>query len=161
MLHQGRIERFFLDSIRKHSDIKVERGVLPEDLQIDESEVGDFNSYPIKVKLRHLDENEATPAQNHSNIPDGLFRSSLAEDDTDRLISSSQDRSSFVETVNAKFVIGADGAHSWTRRKLGFEMEGEQTDFIVDSPHFLDREEEVTDFCAVGCYRCHSNNGLS
>ncbi len=27
-------------------------------------------------------------------------------------------------------MIGCDGAHSWTRRQLGFHMQGEQTDFI-------------------------------
>lgn len=34
------------------------------------------------------------------------------------------------ETVRAKFVVGADGAHSWVRKMLGFSMDGEQTDFI-------------------------------
>ncbi|KXN90667.1 Phenol 2-monooxygenase [Leucoagaricus sp. SymC.cos] len=34
------------------------------------------------------------------------------------------------EIVHAKFVIGADGAHSWVRKTLGIVMEGEQTDYI-------------------------------
>ncbi|KAJ2929684.1 hypothetical protein H1R20_g7422, partial [Candolleomyces eurysporus] len=34
------------------------------------------------------------------------------------------------ETVQAKFVIGADGAHSWVRKSLGISMEGEQTDSV-------------------------------
>ena len=38
VLHQGRIERFFLDHIKKHSNdtMRVERAVLPESLQIDD-----------------------------------------------------------------------------------------------------------------------------
>ena len=32
------------------------------------------------------------------------------------------------ETVHAKYMVGCDGAHSWTRRQLGFEMEGEHKD---------------------------------
>ncbi|KAI0291528.1 FAD binding domain-containing protein [Multifurca ochricompacta] len=32
------------------------------------------------------------------------------------------------ETVRAKFVVGADGAHSWVRKTLGISMDGEQTD---------------------------------
>ena len=131
MLHQGRIERFFLDTIKKYSDIRVERGVLPEDLELDETAITSSEAYPITVKLRHLDESQATPAQNHSNIPDGLFRSNLAEDDTDSLIRSSQNSAGILETIRAKYVVGADGAHSWTRRKLGFDMQGEQTDFVV------------------------------
>ena len=35
-----------------------------------------------------------------------------------------------LETIKAKYLIGCDGAHSWTRRQLGFKMEGEQTDFV-------------------------------
>ena len=31
------------------------------------------------------------------------------------------------EIVHAKYVLGADGAHSWVRRSLGFTMDGEQT----------------------------------
>ncbi|KAG2042757.1 FAD binding domain-containing protein [Suillus americanus] len=34
------------------------------------------------------------------------------------------------EIVHAKFVLGADGAHSWVRKTLGFSMDGEQTDYI-------------------------------
>ena len=31
------------------------------------------------------------------------------------------------EVVYAKYVLGADGAHSWVRKSLGFSMDGEQT----------------------------------
>lgn len=31
------------------------------------------------------------------------------------------------EIVRAKFVVGADGAHSWMRKTLGISMDGEQT----------------------------------
>ncbi|KIJ12336.1 hypothetical protein PAXINDRAFT_171271 [Paxillus involutus ATCC 200175] len=34
------------------------------------------------------------------------------------------------ESVRAKFVVGADGAHSWVRRALNIAMEGEHTDSI-------------------------------
>ena len=36
------------------------------------------------------------------------------------------------EIVRAKFVVGADGAHSWVRKTLGISMDGEQT-----GGHFL------------------------
>ena len=31
------------------------------------------------------------------------------------------------EVVNAKFVLGGDGAHSWVRSNLGIQMEGDTT----------------------------------
>ncbi|KAF2262220.1 hypothetical protein CC78DRAFT_618728 [Lojkania enalia] len=135
VLHQGRIERFFLDHIKKYSKdlIKVERAVLPDSLEIDEKLAGDHSptSYPIKVTLRHLTEEEATPAQsNGSSVSDGLFRSNLADDDTDDLIRKSQGKEGTMEIVRAKYMVGCDGAHSWTRRQLGFQLEGEPTDFI-------------------------------
>ena len=90
----------------------------------------DCKAYPIRVKIRHLDEEEATPMQRTSNIPDGLFRSSLVDDDTDYLIKQSVEKQTITEVIKARYMIGCDGAHSWTRRQLGFSMEGEQTDFI-------------------------------
>ncbi|OHW97253.1 phenol hydroxylase [Colletotrichum incanum] len=135
VLHQGRIERFFLENIKKYSkdQIKVERGVLPESLEIDESKVNDDSAYPVTVKLRQLSEEEATPPQvaNASKVPDGLFRSNLVQDDDEEdLIKKSQARAGASEIVHAKYVIGCDGARSWTRRALGFELDGEATDFI-------------------------------
>ncbi|KAI9710281.1 MAG: hypothetical protein M1820_002775 [Bogoriella megaspora] len=136
VLHQGRIERFFLDSIRDASrnsyPIEVERGVLPESLSVDESLVEDQEAYPITVHLRHLNEEEAIPEQQGKQIQDGLFRSNLAPDDTDELLHKSADgtEAGKEEIIRAKYMIGCDGAHSWVRRQLGFEMEGEPTDFV-------------------------------
>lgn len=153
VLHQGRIERFFLDSIRENSirtacngpssdpeaaQIRVEHGVLPTSLSIDESLVEDTEAYPITVTLRHLTEEEATPAQkatsgNGQAVQDGIFRSNLSADDTAdliRLTNSLAEKAGRTETVKAKYMLGADGAHSWTRRQLGFTLQGDSTDFI-------------------------------
>ncbi|KAF9648655.1 hypothetical protein BDM02DRAFT_3155659 [Thelephora ganbajun] len=40
------------------------------------------------------------------------------------------DEQSSTEIVNARFVVGADGAHSWVRKNFGIQMEGEQTEYI-------------------------------
>lgn len=135
VLHQGRIERFFLDHIKKHSKdtLRVERAVLPETLHIADDACDDHSpdNYPITVQLRHLTEEEAKPAQSTgSSVADGLFRSNLAEDDTDDLIAKSKEKEGSTETVRAKYMVGCDGAHSWTRRQLGFQLEGEPTDYI-------------------------------
>lgn len=130
ILGQGRIEHFFLDNIRKYSAIEVERGVIPEALEIDESKVEDTDAYPITVKLRHLREPTAGSSQpNGVTIEDGLLRSNLV-DDTKEILQKSQERSDVTEIVRAKYVLGCDGAHSWTREQIGCKFEGESTGFI-------------------------------
>lgn len=137
VLHQGRIERFFLDSIAEHSDIRVERGVFPEELDFDESKAEVEDAYPIKIQLRHLTEDEATPKQtatstNGAGIQDGLFRSNLSPDDTADLLNTARlaDKAGSTETIEAKYVVGCDGAHSWVRNQLGYSLRGESTDYI-------------------------------
>ena len=134
VLHQGRIERFYLDSISAHSDIAVERGVLPESLEFDESKAENDDGYPITVKLRHLSEEEATPKQsatsaNGAGLQDGLFRSSLAGDDTEDVLAASKlsNKAGATEEVRAKYVVGCDGAHSWVRNQIGFSLRGDIT----------------------------------
>ena len=140
VLHQGRIERFFLDSIREHSngEIKVEHGVIPTDFKFDSSLAEDNNAYPITVTLRHLSEDEATPKQsatsaNGAGIQDGIFRSNLTPDDTEELLAKAKElneKADQTEIVKAKYMLGADGAQSWTRGQLGFTLQGDSTDFI-------------------------------
>ncbi|KAI0123613.1 FAD binding domain-containing protein [Xylariales sp. AK1849] len=142
VLHQGRVEAFFLDAVAasyphpadtNRSPLKVERMVLPTALSIDESIAGDDDAFPVTVTLRHLSEEEATPTQRLSNLSDGLFRSNLADDDVGEMLAQSKGRAGArEETVRAKYVVGCDGAHSWTRKALGpdFEMQGEMTDYI-------------------------------
>ncbi|EDP53821.1 hypothetical protein KXW98_009486 [Aspergillus fumigatus] len=136
VLHQGRIERFFLDSIKEHSNITVERGVMPTSFEFDASKAADVDDYPITVTLRTLTEEEATPKQqqatNGAAVSDGLFRSNLSPDDTDDLLRAAElnSRANQTQVVKAKFMVGCDGAHSWVRRQLGFKLEGDSTDYI-------------------------------
>ncbi|KAN0089908.1 FAD binding domain protein [Hyaloscypha variabilis] len=136
VLHQGRIERFFLDSLKEHSDIRIERGVLPQKLTFNQAASDDEDGYPIEVVLQHLTEDEINPEQSKATkgaaTSDGLYRSNMAADDTEELLSKAiaNSKAGSQETVRAKYMIGCDGAHSWTRKQLGFELEGEQTDYI-------------------------------
>lgn len=133
VLHQGRIEKAFLDNIAKHSnnELSVERAVLPESLSVDEALIDDVNAYPVQVEVRKLSEEEATPTQMGKSIPNGLFRSSLAPDDTPSpSVGDASIEPGSRERIHAKYVIGCDGAHSWTRRQMGSKMEGDQTSFI-------------------------------
>ncbi|KAK7924401.1 phenol 2-monooxygenase [Apiospora marii] len=142
VLHQGRMEAFFLDAIAASyphpadpsgTPLKVERMVLPTSLEVDEAAAEDDDAHPVTVTLRHLTEAEATPTQKLSNLSDGLFRSNLADDDVGAMLAQSKGRADVrEEVVKAKYVVGCDGAHSWTRKALGpkYEMKGEMTDFV-------------------------------
>ncbi|KAL1952881.1 hypothetical protein VTO42DRAFT_4068 [Malbranchea cinnamomea] len=168
VLHQGRIERFFLDAIKesKTNSIEVERGVLPTAFAFDDSKAADFDDYPITVTLRTLTEEEATPQQtgvaaspNGTVVQDGLFRSNLSPDDTADLIKAAElnERSGKTETVKARFMVGCDGAHSWTRQQLGFSLNGDSTDFIWGVLDII----PVTDFpdIRMRCAIHSANNG--
>lgn len=165
VLHQGRIERFFLDSISNHSDIAVERGILPEKLDFDESLAGDENAYPIKLRLRHLSKEEMESShcatadmKAESGCP---VRTNLDEDDAEDLFKNSKinRKTGHVEHVSCKYLIGCDGAHSWVRSQLGFSMRGESTDFIWG---VIDMIAPITDFpdirmpCTVHSANCGS-----
>lgn len=132
VLHQGRIERHFLDSIAAVSDtkIKVERPVMPEKLEFDESRAEDEDAYPVTMTLRYMREEESTPLQFGHKTENGLFRSNLQsqeEEDAHYALPEGAEPD-MLETVHCKYVIGCDGGHSWVRRTLGFNMIGEQTD---------------------------------
>lgn len=133
--------------------IKVERGVLPEELIIDESKLEDPEAYPITVKVRHLSEEEATPAQFGHKGANGLFRYVFMSDGSSILLNiemwtcrsslttAEEEDAAFArqpgraenetETIRAKYVIGCDGGHSWVRRTLGIDMVGEQTGKLI------------------------------
>lgn len=85
-----------------------------------------YNAYPITVKVRHLTYEEA----NVKSKQDKFLQSSSMINDSNDLALEIQKKAGLTEIIRAKYMIGCDGAHSWTRHKLGFTMEGEQTDFI-------------------------------
>ncbi|KAF7186385.1 Phenol hydroxylase [Pseudocercospora fuligena] len=137
VLHQGRIERFFLDTMQECGGNPVERGVLPTELHINESLVDDNDAYPITVRVRHLSEKESTPDQtatsaNGQAVQDGLFRSNMTADDTQELIERAKldSKANSEEIIKAKYLLGADSTHSWVRRQLGFKLKGDSTDYI-------------------------------
>ena len=141
----GRVEDYLLEYINQHSDIKIEHGKMPESLEIDVEKVESEDEYPVTVTVRTLTEEAAllvngtlNGTSNRTQVPNGMFRSNLNGDTTDAVLATAQaDEASQTETIRAKYVVGCDGAHSWTRRQIGSVMEGEQTDFIWFVNHTL------------------------
>lgn len=129
-LSQGRIERFLLDSIHECSDLRVERGIITESLEYDEKLAADANEYPITVKLRTVGPEELnTPDCNKQSSENQLTCEDLFPDDWEDL-TQRENQKEKVETIRAKYLIGCDGAHSWTRRQLDISTEGSSTDHI-------------------------------
>ncbi|CAH7672901.1 FAD binding domain-domain-containing protein [Phakopsora pachyrhizi] len=153
VIHQGRIERMFLDKISEWSTssnsnrtsaehfpekkiqpkIKVERAVCPDMIKLPieaASPLSDSDSDRIIVRLRHLSEAEARPAQFSPLAKDGLYRSNMFQDDMLDANPSGLPKEEMLEEVRCRFIIGADGARSWTRNAIGFKLEGESSDFF-------------------------------
>ncbi|KIK52338.1 hypothetical protein GYMLUDRAFT_49956 [Collybiopsis luxurians FD-317 M1] len=130
-LHQGAIEAIFLDNMRDMG-VEVSRPVVPISVELDEERVEDSNAYPVRVVLRHT----------LSEYAELEGRGERKEEET--------------EVVNAKYVLGADGAHSWVRKTLGIDMEGEQTDYVWGVVDLVPETDlpDIRNKCAI-----HSNNG--
>jgi len=130
------IENHLFRYVRQYSNIEVEYSTMPDDLKIDDEETEDDQAHPVSVTIRHLPNHTIPPDSSNgikarSNIPNGLYRSNLTASDTDQLLqTASLDETTVSEKIRAKYVVGCDGAHSWTRRQIGCVMEGESTDYI-------------------------------
>ncbi|EXJ76399.1 uncharacterized protein A1O5_00907 [Cladophialophora psammophila CBS 110553] len=131
VLHQGHIEKFLKDAARDRGGQEVEHGIQPDLLEIDESKVDEVDSYPITVRLRRLSKEESTPSQFGHAVANGLYRSAnfMTAKEEDRAIEKSAEPQDH-EVIKCKYLLGCDGAHSWIRRQMGAQMEGDQTDFV-------------------------------
>ncbi|GAA5961789.1 hypothetical protein JCM3765_004073 [Sporobolomyces pararoseus] len=136
ILHQARVEHYLLEDALKHSKgaFAPERSMLPESLSIDESLVSNLDAYPISVKVRHLSEEESNPTAfkgDTNGTRSGLFRSSLlSASEEEKLYQKNGSTPEKIEIIHAKYLVGCDGAHSWTRRQLGVKMIGEQVNAV-------------------------------
>ncbi|KAL8905681.1 MAG: hypothetical protein Q9207_002495, partial [Kuettlingeria erythrocarpa] len=98
-LNQGAVEAVFEDFLEKNANCKVERNTDPQHLAIDHQALGDPAAYPIMLTVH---------------------RSHVAHDD--------RSQAGSFEKIRAKYLIGCDGAHSWTRKQLAISLEGEATE---------------------------------
>ncbi|KAJ7015890.1 FAD binding domain-containing protein [Mycena alexandri] len=104
VLNQGRIEDFLIDCM-KTGGLAVERLMSPLSLEYSDSPT---ESHPITVKIEHL-----VPIEDSSDPASGLYRSNIISDEE---FNRSRLRGGKVENIKAKYVVGCDGARSWTRK---------------------------------------------
>lgn len=144
-ISQGRIERYIIDAMRDPSNLNptlpIDRGVLAEALEIDQSAAADPNAYPVSVKLRHLplEEANATVGATSAAGTSGLATSNLMGENWEAYANRSNGLKGQIETVQAKYVLGCDGAHSWVRSQIGVKMEGSSKESVwyVPGPEMI------------------------
>ncbi|CAD0100862.1 unnamed protein product [Aureobasidium mustum] len=127
--HEQHIERS--ESVRSgEEDLPGSR--YPQ-LHVEEASVDDHDAYPVEIHLRGLGKNE------RAGSPDSEAAQKPA-----------------TEIVRAKYVLGTDGAHSWTRKALGLQMEGDTTNKHFGVMDFipLSNFPDIRISCAI-----HSSSG--
>ncbi|KAH0281437.1 phenol 2-monooxygenase, partial [Aureobasidium melanogenum] len=133
-LSQGSVEQAFLNFLERDGDsVRVERNLTPMKLHVEEACVDDHDAYPVEVHLRKLEKDE------RAGSPDSTASEKIA-----------------TEIVRAKYVLGTDGAHSWTRKALGLQMEGDTTNKHFGVMDFipLSNFPDIRISCAI-----HSSSG--
>ncbi|KAL8958998.1 MAG: hypothetical protein Q9183_005721, partial [Haloplaca sp. 2 TL-2023] len=89
-------------------------------MDVDTGQILSFGSHAVTVELREASQKHRGPESN------GTDQSQTPK----RKHSEVEESPISHETIRAKYVIASDGAHSWTRAQLGFQMEGEQTEYV-------------------------------
>uniref|UniRef100_A0A8H7TUH2 FAD-binding domain-containing protein n=1 Tax=Bionectria ochroleuca TaxID=29856 RepID=A0A8H7TUH2_BIOOC len=103
-LAQGRIEERLIDFLRQHENVEILRNHHPTDMHISHDVAYDVKAeYPVHLHIEKMSTHLATP--------EAAF---IAKGDHGMHIRS-------------RYLIGSDGAHSWVRKRLGLEMQGEAT----------------------------------
>jgi phenol 2-monooxygenase len=132
-IHQGHIEAALIEGIKARNGPVVQRGIKPCTLSIDDASCKDHSSYPITLEVEHLTGKhlEVWGGHPHSITSTGQVREEPGwieafgrdPEDTVPHVSGGE---GYKRTIHAKYLIGADGAHSWIRRQMPdhFVMEG-------------------------------------
>ncbi|ETI22150.1 hypothetical protein G647_06223 [Cladophialophora carrionii CBS 160.54] len=102
-IHQGFIEQNFIDFLRREGRLNVERNTTTKSLQLDEALTTDHAAYPICLRI-----GRSTVATNRDTADQGW-------------------RPPQEEIIKARYLVGADGGHSWTRDQVGLRLEGGKT----------------------------------
>lgn len=128
-INQGFIEQTVLDMLKTSGKVHVERNLVPEKLTMNRSDVESVDAYPITIEIRHK---EYHPSSSRAN---GAYKSKAAPSDPAEIaidVAKNHEtiQNEHVETIKAKYVLGCDGAHSWTRKQAGLSLEGEQSEHV-------------------------------
>ena len=136
--HQGYIEAALIEGVQNRGGPVVERGVKFASVTID-PDSSSHSAYPIHLSVQHLRETELEKwgVNAHRKLEDGSLKPADADIEafgTDpeniKWNSHRNTKQGTMETIHAKYVVGADGGHSALRNQLGFKMNGASSDSI-------------------------------
>jgi phenol 2-monooxygenase len=123
-LCQGSVEQAFLNFLeRDGGSVRVERNLTPTKLHVDEARNHDHDAYPVEVHLRGLGTDGRASSPGLAD-PAGIRRPNNIFVSSEHMSAS---ETTATEIIRAKYVLGTDGAHSWTRKALGLQVEGDRT----------------------------------
>ena len=127
LLAQHRVERLILESLSEYGNIEIQRNVKPMSIRYHRSEAESQGAHSVTVTIAQVRiQTSLCPVA--ISISNGVLKTNVQ---SKTIMSNGLDgKSAEEEVIRAKYVIGCDGAHSWTRAQLGFHMEGEQSDYI-------------------------------
>ncbi|GAB1197745.1 hypothetical protein APSETT444_007048 [Aspergillus pseudonomiae] len=114
-LSQGQIEGYLMEYVRARKHVEMKRETIPTSFEIDYMMIDDHDTFPIRVNLENVSSDPKNPF-------DGVVTPSS------ELSEAQSDDSGYAvmgTTVEAKYILGCDGAHSWLRKQLGLSLEGE------------------------------------
>ncbi|GIK00056.1 hypothetical protein Aspvir_004071 [Aspergillus viridinutans] len=141
-LRQGRVEDHLLKFMQSAKHLDIRRATIPTTLEIDYSTIEDHATYPIRVTLDKIPPTDFVKPMNSTS---GSGASSPRSEGSETSVASSAGDSAIagLETVvEAKYVLGCDGAHSWLRKQLGIRLEGQSSDYQWGVVDFI----PITDF---------------
>jgi phenol 2-monooxygenase (NADPH) len=137
-LSQREVESIMLDSAKESPTVQIDWRTLPLSLSVDIKLGASMPTHPVTLRIRHMAEveTETVPVRSHNKIGESFefIEKPYYHQKSPETYSCSPAKlatsSDHFETVHAKYLIGCDGAHSWTRKQLGIDMDGENADAI-------------------------------
>lgn len=104
---------------------------------LDQSAVEDSDAHPIEIKVRHVRKTENEPPTTTNGVKQQQQQTKYYfHADHDEAVRKAKEEGHApaeegeLEIIKAKYLLGCDGAHSWTRQQLGLPLEGKQTDHV-------------------------------
>ncbi|KAK5186075.1 hypothetical protein LTR44_002124 [Exophiala sp. CCFEE 6388] len=112
-IKQGYIEGAFLDLLKDEGVLQVERNVVTESISHDDLQEQKHGEYAITLNVAHRNKSGSSGTETADQTR--IFADISLDTDVRR------------ERIHAKYLVGADGAHSWVRKHCGFELNKNRT----------------------------------